>query len=280
MADIKSSRNWLVKEYRLLKSSRHRKEKGKMILEGAILLEEALRARLQLENVLYTREFDRFPRCRDLLSLARERLGEKRVVQLEEKIFDSIAQTENPQGVAAIAHAPRHSADFLERPDALFLILDGVQDPGNLGAMIRSAAAGGVDGMVLLPDTVDPFNPKALRAGMGGTFFLPVVRGGADFFHDERLSPPLQMVAATPQGELSHYAVNYTGPTAIIVGNETRGIGSRWLARAHVKAFIPLRGEIASLNAAVAASVFVFEALRQRESGLEGAFPGDGHTRA
>lgn len=268
MADIKSSSNRLVKEYRLLKNAKHRKEKGRIILEGAILLEEALRAPLRVEQVLYTPSFARPAKHRELLDQAGEKVGEKRVVRVEESVFDSIAQTDNPQGVAAIARPPGHTAAFLKQPAPFFLILDGVQDPGNLGAILRSAAAANVDGAVLLPDTVDPYNPKALRASMGGTFFLPVVKAAGDFFEDRRLPLGLQLVAASPSGDCPHYQVDFLGPTAVVIGNESRGVSPKALARVHRKAFIPLQGPIASLNAAVAASIFIFEAIRQRESAV------------
>ncbi|RJX28154.1 MAG: RNA methyltransferase [Dethiobacter sp.] len=262
MYENKWSRDRIIKEYRLLGSRKYRKKSGKIILEGYHLLEEAFKAGAGVEAVLYTDEFMGKAVNRKLLA----RAGKTRSIKVSTAIFNSIAQTDNPQGIGAIARIPGNEADFAPGDALLFLILDGLQDPGNLGTIIRTAAGAAIDGIFLLPGTVDPYNPKALRATMGGIFHLPVVQmdgiSGCHKFLQER---DLQLVVADPRGDVPYYHVDFTRPSAIVIGNENRGVQEPLLKKAEVRAYIPLRGKIAALNAAVAASVFMFEYRRQRE---------------
>ncbi len=206
------------------------------------------------------------------------------MVEVTPRMFHAVAQTENPQGVGVIARLPENTAVFpgdekkygFPRESAhFFLILDGLQDPGNLGTIIRTAAAAAISGIFLLPGTVEPYNPKALRASMGGIFYLPVMHvrdiESCINFLTER---DVQLVAADPRGDRPYYTVDYSGQScAVVIGNENRGVRESLLRKAGIRAYIPLRGEIAALNAAVASSIFIFENQRQKEvKGKGGAF--------
>jgi len=255
-----SAKNRVIKEYKLLGKSLHRKKTGRVILEGKHLLQEALHAGIELETVLYTPAFLASAGSRELV----ERLGGTCCYQLSESIFNAIAQTESPQGVGAIAGITPSAPEFFWRSQNPFiLVLDRIQDPGNLGTIVRTAAAAAVDGILLLPGTVDPTNPKALRASMGGLFYLPVISAG-DFpeWLDVFAGREIILVAADPRGEVPYYDLDFGGAMALVIGNESRGVSASLLKRAAARANIPLTGKIASLNAAVAAALFIFE--RQR----------------
>lgn len=256
-----SIRNKVIKLYRLLKSKKQREKLGMVVLEGYHLVNEAVRSGTSIYAVLYTGEFIKNKLHRELLL----KIGEARTIQVDKVTFNAIAQTENPQGIGALAFYPRHTADFFYHPDPFMLIIDRVQDPGNLGTIIRTAAAGAVDGILLLPGTVDPFNPKALRASMGGIFYVPVVNV-ADFpdWHHVLAKRGVQLIAAHPRGEIPFNKVNFTIPSAVIIGNESRGVERFLLEKVDIEAYIPVRGKIDSINAAVAAAVFIFENIRQR----------------
>lgn len=256
------SRHPALKEYILLASRKYRKQKGKYILEGYHLLNEALTAGIELEIVLYTAEFRNSTINRELLA----RAGKAELLEVPLKIFQAVAQTENPQGVGAIVALPREPAIlFPVRPD-FYLLLDEIQDPGNLGTIIRSAAAAAVDGVFLLPGTVELYNPKVLRATMGGIFYLPVVQlHETDKCMEMLRQKQIQLVAADPRGGVPYYDVDFTKPSAVIIGNENRGIQKSLLEMADLRAYIPLKGSISSLNAAAAASVFIFEHGRQTD---------------
>ena len=254
---MSSPKHRIVKEYRLLGKSRNRKKGGKVILEGSHLLREALTAGIEIEAILYTEGFLAAPENSELLVEAE---GSYHYL-ISESIFNEIAQTESPQGVGVIARIPSCTSEFLwKRDDPFLIVLDRIQDPGNLGTIIRTAAAAAVDGVLLLSGTADPTNPKALRAGMGGTFYLPLLHE-SELPHWPKLfaQQGIRLIAADPRGDVPYHAVDYSGAVALIIGNESRGVSRPLLERADVRAFIPLMGEISSLNAAVAAALFIFE---------------------
>ncbi|HAP32803.1 MAG TPA: RNA methyltransferase [Firmicutes bacterium] len=255
-----SAKSRIIREYKLLGKSRHRKKTGRVILEGKHLLQEALHAGIEPEAVLYTPAFLDAPGNKELL----DRVGRSCCYQLSESIFNAIAQTESPQGVGAITGIAPADPKFLwRRPNPFLLVLDRLQDPGNLGAIVRTAAAAAVDGILLLSGTVDPTNPKALRASMGGFFYLPVISAGEfPYWLDIFAERGIRLVAADPRGEVPYYELDFSGPTALIIGNESRGVSASLLERAEDRAYIPLWGKVTSLNAAVAAALFIFE--RQR----------------
>lgn len=265
-------RKKILQEYRQLGTRKYRKKSGKIVLEGLHLLKEAFKAGVAIETVLFTPEFLQKEANRELLS----KIGGKiKTVEVPARLFNSIAQTENPQGIGAVAHLPQKDLSLLalngENPlgqehPAFFLILDELQDPGNLGTIIRTAAAAAINGIFLLPGTVEPYNPKALRASMGGIFYLPVIQvqeidSCLGFLREQNM----QLVAADPRGDRPYHMVNFSNrPSAVIIGNESRGVSKSLLKKADIRAYIPLQGKIAALNAAVASSVFIFESQRQK----------------
>lgn len=253
----------VVEEYRRLGSRKYRKKSGKTVLEGFHLLEEAFNAGIEFESILYTEEFIGKAVNRALLA----RAGKTRLIRIAPRVFKAVAQTENPQGIGAIAYRPRPKIPFVAGETCFFLILDGIQDPGNFGTIVRTAAGAAVDGIFLLPGTVEPYSPKALRASMGGIFYLPVLQISAVEQCGQHLAQKdLQLVAADPCGEIPYYDVDFSRPSAVVIGNENRGVGKELLRKADVRAHIPLPGKIAALNAAVAAAVFMFE-YRRRQPG-------------
>ncbi len=244
-----------------MNSRNYRKKSGRFILEGYHLLNEALEAEVEIETILYTDEFVGRAINRRLLAKA----GETRIIKVPSKVFKAIAQTENPQGVGAIARFSRCGVNSVKEDDRFFLMLDGIQDPGNLGTIVRTAAAAPIDGIFLLPGTVDPYNPKALRATMGGVFNLPVHQvSGIEQCCRLFAQKDFQFVAADPRGETFYHDVDFSRPSVVIIGNESRGVQNKLLEKADTRAVIPLEGKIAALNAAVAASLFIFEYRRQQ----------------
>ncbi|MGI6319013.1 MAG: RNA methyltransferase [Firmicutes bacterium] len=260
--------NKIIREYNLLGSRKFRKKLGKIILEGSLLLDEAVKAGLVPETVLYTPGFKNAVVGRELL-VRLKRTG-SRLIEVPEKTFKAIAQTENPQGIGAIARKPVKPGPELLLSSSIYflLILDGIQDPGNLGTIIRTAAAAFESGagIILLPGTVELYNPKVLRASMGGAFSLPVFEvAGPEECLRMISKKSMQLIAADPGGTVPYYDLDLKQKKAVIIGNENRGISDLLLDSADIKAYIPLKGKIAALNAAMAASVFIFEHCRQLE---------------
>ena len=261
MGNQESQKNRAIKLYRLLHQRKYREKYKLIVLEGFHLLNEATKAGVHIKTVFYTDRFFQEPLNRALL----EQYSRTNLFHIDSKAFKSMAQTENPQGVGAIAEAPSFEQGFLlDQNRRFFIVLDAIQDPGNVGTIIRTSAASAVDGVILLPGTVDPFNPKALRASMGGIFYLPIAqlksyREWKNFCS----SRDIQVIAADLGGSCFFSEVDFRLSSAVIIGNESKGITNELFETVDVIARIPISGEIASLNAAVAAAVFIFERARQ-----------------
>jgi TrmH family RNA methyltransferase len=252
-----------LKLYRSLDRRKVRDETGLLPLEGVRLVREAVICGARLEAVVLTEEF--LPEEAPFLAVLPRNVP---VWRIEEKIFLQAAKTEAPQGILAVVRRPVYVlADVFAREPALILVVERVQDPGNLGTMLRAAAAAGAGGAVLLPGTVDAGNPKAGRAAMGAIFHLPVVEATLTELLTELRRRNVQLVAAAGDAKDSYHSLDWRLPSAVAIGNEGSGLSAGILAAASCHVAIPLAAGIESLNAAVAMSVIFFEAARQRRLG-------------
>jgi len=257
---ISSAQNTFVRLYRSLEKRKAREETGLLPLEGARLVQEAILCGTHFEAVLLSESC-----LQKEFSFLDELPPGIPVCRIAEKIFRDIAHTETPQGILAAARRPVYVLqDVFAVSPALVLVVDRLQDPGNLGTMLRSAAASGAGGAVLLPGTVDAANPKALRAGMGAILRLPVVEATLDELLPELLRHNVRLVATHGAAQDYYHFFDWRLPCSIVVGNEGAGLSAEVLAVASHKVAIPLSGGVESLNAAVAMSVIFFEAARQR----------------
>ncbi|EEG76447.1 TrmH family RNA methyltransferase [Dethiobacter alkaliphilus] len=260
MTVISSTQNRYVKLYRSLEKRKIRIQQNLVPLEGEKLIRDAIERRV-LPEVVYLREGltpEEFPFLQALES-------QVPVLSIAEKLFDRTAFTDSPQGILAVAPRPKSDlTDLFVKKPALLLVADGVQDPGNLGTMLRSAAAAGADGAILLPGTVDATNPKALRAAMGAYFALSVVETN----HQDCLSAlaghGVSLVTTAARAEVAYDRYDWNTPVAVVIGNEGSGVSPAMAEAAKSRVSIPMAGAVESLNAAIAMSVIFFEAARQR----------------
>lgn len=248
---------------------------GWLAIEGPILFVEALQAGGYLEDPGTPRNFERL-KIRSVLATEREaeRFDEAfRRLPLEceltitpEWLFHRIAQTESPRGIAAFVELPGCEIDeALGRPDALALVACGLQDPGNLGTMVRSARALGASALLTLRNTVSPFNAKAVRSSAGAIFHLPVFTDLDPVSSLERLRQlGLKIVAADRYSSLPLQQIDLRGAFALLIGQEAAGLEEDLRREADERAAICIRQGMDSLNAAAAASIFLYEAARQR----------------
>lgn len=181
-------------------------------------------------------------------------------------LFNTLAETEHPQGIIAVLPFPGLPVRLSSSP--LTLVVDGVRDPGNLGTLLRTAAAGGVDRVVIAEETVDPFNPKTVRAGMGAHLRLPMQQVEQDALEDVLRAHEI-IAVADAGGDLDYDRVNWTRPAAIVIGGEAGGSSRLSHDLATVMVRIPLERGMESLNAGVAGSLLIFEAARQRRRATE-----------
>lgn len=251
---ITSTSNEKVKLAQALQTrARARRKEGKIALEGVRLVRDALQAGQRPEFVLVT------PDMTDagLLALLDERRVEP--LPVTDEVMRSVSETEQPQGVLAVFPMPQPQ---LPATLARVLILDAVRDPGNMGTMLRTAAAAGVEAVLLSPDSADPYNPKALRGGMGAHFRVPIAE--MDWSAIASACDGMNVYLADGGGDLRYDAADWSRPWALIIGGEAHGAGDEARALATARVSIPMAAATESLNAAVAAGVILFEAARHR----------------
>jgi TrmH family RNA methyltransferase len=272
---ITSRQNPLVKRFRRLRTMGERQH---VFLEGVRLIEDAINTGARFESVAFTAELESSERGAALLDSLRR--VQCRGALVSKQVMEAIADTKTPQGVAAIVSRPFVELDdlFAGSPD-LLVVADGLQDPGNLGTIIRTAEAAGASGLITTRYTVDPFNEKAIRASMGSALRLPVVTGArrADIAarcreHQIKTIASLPMPAtqrviedAARASRLKLCAeVDMTVPIALIVGSEAAGISPVAGMEADEFVHIPMAAGVESLNVAAAAAMLLYEAARQR----------------
>ena len=183
---------------------------------------------------------------------------------VERRLFDRLSDVHTPQGVLAVFPFPKPESAGTDAPP-LVLVLDRLRDPGNLGTLLRAAAGAGVSAVYLTPESVDPWNPKTVRAGMGAHFRLPLAMLDAEVLVELRARLPRRVVASAA-ADRPYDAVDWTGPAALVIGGETEGVGPELRVWGSEEVGIPLARDVESLNAAVAGAVILFEAARQRRS--------------
>lgn len=255
---ISSAANPLLKEIRRAVRQGGMTRDGCVVAESFHLLEEALRSGCDCEVVLVSESAQ--PRAEAIVAAA-HRDVDLRIV--EESLFSKAAATETPQGVVALVRPPAWTLDDLFEGQPLLVVLDGLQDPGNAGAIVRAAEAFGASGVVFLPETASPFHPKTLRASTGSLFRLPYVAGVERLtVCDELRRRGIQLLAASASPGDPPDSVNWTAPTALVIGSEAHGV-SEALRRDATAVWISTR-QVESLNASIAAAVLLYEASRQR----------------
>jgi len=262
---VHSKQNPRLKQLRraLTQPLRERTADGRVLagIEGPNLLLEALRAGLRVECAFVAEGNERLL---DGLNLD----ARTEVLMLPKALLDSALTTEAPQPVAALVEPPDWTwGHFLEshrKTPALILVLSGLQDPGNLGTILRSAEAFGAVGVISLPGTVSAWNPKAVRASAGSVFRVPLLLVEVEDCFPRLREAGVKIWTTTGHAAEAADRVNLTGPAALLIGNEGNGVPAEIAALADGAITIPCSGPVESLNASVAASVLLYEAARQR----------------
>ncbi len=258
---ITSLQNDKVKSVRGLQARRRiRQREGRFVCEGVRLLEEVVRAGAPIEYVLHTEglEMDN-DRGRALLAALRQ--SRTPCYPVADGVMEACSDTETPQGILAVLPIPT-----IPRPahPSLTLLLDGVRDPGNLGTILRTALAAGVERVLLPPGAVDAYNPKVVRGGMGAHLRLPLVTVAWE--NVAELIAGSDVWLADAGGETSYTTVDWTRPVTLVMGGEAAGAGYRTQTWARGRVVIPMASGVESLNVAAATAVILFEIVRQRRA--------------
>ena len=273
---VQSKQNARLKELRKALASPGRNENGLVGIEGPNLLAEAVRAGLHVRCVYVaqgsepTLETIPLPVDVEVLAMPRE-------------LLDSALATETPQPVAALVESPdwtwAHIVGVHKVSAALIVVLAGLQDPGNLGTIMRSAEAFGADGVLCLDGTVSPWNPKAVRASAGSVFRMPVLQVHAADAMAQLRESGVRILATSVRGAARADVMDLSEPVALLIGNEGKGVPADLAAETDGAITIPCPGPVESLNAAVAASVLLYEAARQRAAKSGGSRERRGGSR-
>ena len=253
---LTSPKNPTIQHIRELQARpRARREHLQFVVEGVRLTEEALAAGIIPLTVIYTSDVG----ARGETVLAGFRARGVVPTPVSEAVMQAASDTQTPQGILAVL--PIQPLPIPPAP-SFVLLLDGVRDPGNLGTILRTAAAAGVEAVLLPPETADPFAPKVVRAGMGAHFRVPVHTLGWEQIR--AVLAPLSVFVADAGGTIPYSSANFSSRLGMIIGGEARGASAEIESLIPTSVRIPMPGGMESLNAAMAAGILMFEVVRQR----------------
>ena len=242
-----------------LKDKKYRTQTGLFLVEGIKLVQEVLDSEWEVEHIFITADTSlKF----DLNSLLRLKPLIK-ISEVSREILGKLSDVQTAQGVVATVKQKHFSGDDIPLNSRSVLILENIQDPGNMGTLIRSAVATGIDAVICAGDCVDSYAPKVLRSTMGGVFRIPIIKYSiADTWHYLN-THNFKTFAASLHDAADLYTTDLSAPAAIWLGNEAHGLSADTLAACEQKIYIPQVGNIESLNVAVAGAVIMYERLRQ-----------------
>ncbi|WP_300348689.1 RNA methyltransferase [Clostridium sp.] len=254
MLEIESKNNNLFKEIKKLKEKKHRVKNNKYIIEGLRFLDEALKSGVSIDSIIFTENFKE--KNEEFFSNIPENI---RLIQMNEVLLKQLCSTENPQGVLGVVNMQNKELKGGE----LVILVDKVQDPGNMGTIIRTAHAAGASGIIMTKGTVDIYNDKTLRSTMGSIFYIPVVEDDSLEYVKSLKEEGYKLVVSSLQGKNNFFEENLQGKVIIAVGNEGNGVSDEVYGISDIKVKIPMPGNAESLNVAVATSVMIYEKIRQ-----------------
>ncbi|MFT4901932.1 MAG: TrmH family RNA methyltransferase [Lentimonas sp.] len=264
-AYIHSRQNEQVKNLVKLRERKHRTRQERFFIEGLRELQHALTASVAVEQIYFCPEC--FPsEAHQAFIDTQRRQGAIELIRMSQDAFNKAAFREGPDGLIAIARQQGNSLNELQLPkNPLLLVLEGIEKPGNLGAILRSADGAGADAIILVDCVLDHYNPNAIRSSQGLIFALPIVNVDREHLQQWLKRNAIQTVATTPDTECLHWDVDYAQPTALFFGSESHGLTDFWLESTDQRIRIPMAGQADSLNVAAAAAVCLYEAQRQRK---------------
>jgi TrmH family RNA methyltransferase len=263
---IHSVQNARIKAAARLRRGAHRGRQGRTLVDGVRELTHALDARVPIEEAYYCPEMCQLEPMEDLL----RRLDQAacQVFQVSPDVFAKIAYGQRGEGVVGVAVPPRTRLSDLRPPaNPLVAVLEGVEKPGNLGAIVRSADAAGLAAVVVTDPRTDVYNPNTIRASLGTVFSMPLCTAETAELLPWLKTAGMQICAARVDGQRLYTDVDFTGPTALVLGSEAEGLSAAWQAAGVTTMQLPMCGVADSLNVAATAAVLFYEARRQRSAG-------------
>ena len=260
---ITSLQNPRIKAAAKLRDARHRRRQGRFLIDGLREIRRAVLGHFDLLEVYYCGEKCAKTQMRALASMWGDFESEPDEVSPE--VFGKLAFGDRAEGIVAVARTPELVLDAFEPPkDALVAVIEGVEKPGNVGAVLRSADAAGVNAVVVADGGTDLFNPNTIRASLGTIFTLPVSTATTKETLAWLRQYKMAIYAARVDGAVNYTDADYCRPAAIVLGSEAKGLSAAWSGEDVTAVSLPMRGQGDSLNLSAAAAVLFYEALRQR----------------
>ncbi len=258
MSMITSKENKKIKDVIRLKKSSTRKKEQKFLIDGDKEIGLALAGGVEIETIFFNSFY-----CEDRYV---EKFAKNLVIEVSEEIFRKISIKESPSGLLGVGKFKKHSLDLLQnKDDMLVVVIESLEKPGNIGAILRTCDAAGVDSVLVVDAKTDIYNPNIIRSSLGTVFTNQIAVCTKEEAINWLLVNRITTFAATPSAEKVYTDYNYKGPTAFLVGTEHDGLSLNFLNIATNKIKIQMRGKIDSLNASVSAAILIFEAQRQRK---------------
>jgi RNA methyltransferase, TrmH family len=264
MDEITSLQNQRIKEAAKLRERRERRKQRRILIDGVREIRRAIGAAVEIIEIFVCEPLCRTSDCRELLKeLESLPLQQSRVTPA---VFEKLAFGDRAEGVIAVAKTPDRTLNDLKLPtNPLVAVLEGVEKPGNIGAVLRSADAAGVSALIVAEGGTDLFNPNAIRASLGAIFSVPVCSAPSADVRDWLVDQRLTIFAARVDAEKVYTSVDLARPAAIVLGSEAAGLSETWNAGGVTPIRLPMHGRVDSLNVSAAAAVIFYEARRQRE---------------
>lgn len=260
---ISSSANPKIKRCIHLRKKRERDRSSLFLIEGYRELLRATEGKLEVEELFISPEHFLGENEGELISKI-EKKGAK-IYRCDPKVFEKISYRDRPDGLLAVAKQPKKELKDLPLSKIPFLVIaESIEKPGNLGTILRSSDAAGVDGCIVCDPCTDVYNPNVVRSSVGTLFTVPVVQATTEETLAYLRDQGIQILAATPHTENFHHQVDLKKPVALVLGTEQVGLSKTWMDEADLKVKIPMLGTADSLNVAMAATVLLYEVVRQR----------------
>jgi len=261
---IESPQNTHVKNLVKLRDRKHRNRQDKFIIEGLREIEHAIESDYPVITLYYCPEL--FPselHAQFLETLQND--SQLQLIRMHSSAFSKSSYREGPDGLIALSEAKDVSLSTLKlKEDSTILVLEGIEKPGNLGAIIRSAEGAGVDAILMNNCLLDAYNPNAIRASQGIVFRLPIIHVESDYLCQWLKDQQFTSVATTPNTDNCYSKQSYTHRTALLMGSESHGLSEKWLNQADILINIPMKGYADSLNVSVATAICLYEINRQK----------------
>ncbi len=259
MGIITSTQNSKVKHLVSLKKEGRRKKEGLIIIEGQKEIKRAMEAGIELVEYYFCREFIKNKKDLNILSACHG-------IELDTGLFKKISYKDKPSGILVLAKRPNLKLEELKiKKNPLIIVLETIEKPGNLGAILRTADAVQVDAVLLCESSTDIYNPNSIRASLGAIFTVPVVTCSNDEAMTYLFKNQINIYSAGLKARVDYRKPNYKKASAVVVGAEHDGLSDFWLKEVKESIKIPMKGKVDSLNASVSVAIILYEVLRQRQ---------------